>query len=124
MLWKNSGLGRLWSLYLGGNCLSGIASVKELKGLSTLSLAGNRISDLSPLADLTELRFLFLENNQITDLGVLVDMAKKDAAKDKRFAPYWRIYVSGNPLSAAARKFQAADLGGAGVTVSLDEAKP
>jgi len=67
------------------------------------------------------LRFLFLEKNQVVDLGVLVDMARKDAKSDQRFAPYLKIYLSGNPLSDAARGEQVAELRRTGTTVFLEE---
>jgi internalin A len=44
-----------------------------------------------------------LEGNKVTDLSVLVAMAKKDFEGQKRFAPFWRIYLKGNPLPDAAK---------------------
>jgi hypothetical protein len=70
---------------------------------------------------MTNLRFLFLENNQVVDLGVLVDMAKKDAMGEKRFAPYLKVYLSGNPLSEGARTGEVTELRGTGATVFLGE---
>ena len=55
--------------------------------------------DLKPLSELTELRFLILDNNKVTDLSVLVQMAEKDAAGDQRFAPFWNLFLGGNPLT-------------------------
>ena len=39
-------------------------------------------------------------------LSVLVAMGKKDLEGQKRFAPFWNIHVSGNPLSAKAKQEQ------------------
>jgi Leucine-rich repeat (LRR) protein len=114
-------LKNLWSLYLDGNKVSSLSALKDLKLLSTLGLRGNAVSELSPLGGLTELRFLFLENNKITDLGALVQMAKEDAAKEKRFVPYWKVYLSGNPLSESAKSAQLKDLRAAGGTIVLEE---
>lgn len=104
------GLTKLWSLYLDGNQLTDIKPLAELKNLSSLGLKNNQIADLSALAGMTELRYLFLEGNQITDLSVLVEMAKKDAGGEQRFAPFWRVYLTGNPLSDAARNTQLPEL--------------
>ena len=46
---------------------------------------------------------------EVKDLGVLVQMAQKDFAAMKRFAPFWRIYLKGCPLSDGA-KAQIEDL--------------
>jgi internalin A len=103
-------LTKLWSLYLEGNELSDIQQLAGLKNLSSLELTDNKISDLTPLKEMTELRFLMLEKNQITDLGVLIEMAKKDAEGEKRFAPFWQVYLSGNPLSDEAKNTQLPEL--------------
>ena len=66
--------------------------------------------------ELTELRFTFLSRNQVADLTTLVEMAKKDLAGEKRFAPYWNVYVGGNPLSDAG-KAQIEELAKLGVRV-------
>ena len=69
---------------------------------------------------MTELRFLFLGNNKVADLSVLVAMAKKDSEGEKRFAPFWRIYLAGNPLSDAAKNTQVPVLTSYGGRVTLD----
>lgn len=43
-------------------------------------------------------------------MTVLIEMAKADAAGEKRFSPFWRVYLSGNPLSEAARNNQLPEL--------------
>lgn len=96
-------LKKLWSLYLGGNQIADIKPLAGLKNVDTLDLARNKLTDLSPLTDLQPSKFLFLENNQVADLAVLVAMAKKDAEGEKRFAPFWQVYLNGNPLTDAAK---------------------
>ena len=70
---------------------------------------------------MTELRYTFLEGNKVTDLGPLVTMAQKDAKVDRRFAPYWHLYASGNPLPDAAPAGHIAALTQLGVR---DDPKP
>ena len=58
-----------------------------------------------------------IERNQIKDLKPLVDAAKADAAGPKRFAPYLRVYLKGNPLSDAAKSTQLEAFKAAGVRI-------
>ena len=105
-----SGLTKLWSLYLDGNQVAGLSPLGALKNLASLDLRRNKVKDLSPLAPLNSLHYLMLEGNAITDLTSLIAFCKKDADGEKRFAPYLMVYLTGNPLSAAAKKTQIADL--------------
>ena len=73
--------------------------------LKVMDLRDNQVSDLSPLSGMTELRYTMLEGNKVTDLGVLVAMAKKDAEGDRRFAPYWFLYLKGNPLTETVEQY-------------------
>lgn len=94
-----AGLKKLWSLYVDHNAVSDLKPVAELKRLTTIDVRANQISDLAPLAGLTDLRsFVLLSDNKISDISVLIDMAKKDQEKEKRFAPYWEVHLTGNPL--------------------------
>jgi len=111
------GLGKLSSLYLDGNQVADLSPLKDLKWVANLALRNNQVKDLGPLAGMTELRYTFLEGNKITDLGPLVTMAQKDAKGGRRFAPYWHLYVAGNPLSGAAKTGQVAALKKVGVRV-------
>ena len=110
---------KLWSLYLAGNQVSDLKPLGQLRFLSSLDLTDNRITDLSPLEPLTELRYLILNNNRISDLGKLVSMSKKDFEGEKRFAPYLRLYLAGNPLSTDTARGQTKQLEGFGVRVNL-----
>jgi len=92
-------LPKLTSLYLDQNKLTDVGPLSSVKWLSSLDLKQNQIVDVTPLSTLTELRWTFLNQNQIIDISPLVLSAKKDAEGPKRFAPYWNLYLSGNPLS-------------------------
>ena len=111
-------LPKLAALYLEKNKISDITPLKSLRWLDRLDLKDNQLKDVSPLGGMTELRYTFLERNQLTDLAPLVEMAKKDAAGEKRFAPYWNLYVAGNPLTDAG-KAQVAELTKIGVRVTI-----
>ena len=94
---------KLWSLYLNGNKLNSLDQIAGLTRVSSLDLRGNEITDLSPLKSFTELKYLFINDNKITDLAVLVDMAKADSEGQKRFSPFWKLYVAGNPLADGSK---------------------
>jgi hypothetical protein len=115
-----AGLERLSSLYLDGNQVTDITPLKKLKWLSSLGLKKNGISNVAPMSNMTELRYTFLEGNKIADISPLVAMAKKDAAGDRRFAPYWQLYLAGNPLNEAAKKTHLAELKKIGVRVKVE----
>ena len=117
----STGLTKLWSLYADGNQLASIAPVAKLSNLSSLDLRNNQVADLGPVKGLTELRYLLLNNNKVTDLQVLVEMAQKDSAGEKRFAPFWHLYLQGNPLSDAAQNKQLAELKKVGSRVHLKD---
>ena len=88
--------------------------------LSLLDLNDNQVEDLASLSGQTDLKILMLERNKITDLGPLVKAAQADAQGPKRFAPYLRLYIDGNPLSDAAKSDQLAEFKKAGVRVGGD----
>jgi internalin A len=113
------GLQKLWSLYLDHNQIADLKPLAKLTRLSTLDLRNNRIVDVSPLVGMTELSYLFLENNKIEDIGPLVAMAEKDAQGTKEFVLFWKVYLSGNPLSEKALKEQAPKLQSLGARVTL-----
>lgn len=115
------GLNQMWSLYLRGNKVTDLKPLAK-KELTSLDLRGNEVTDLAPLDGMTELRYLMLDKNKVADLAVLVKMAKADDAGQKRFAPFWRIYLHGNPLGDAA-KGQMEELTKLGARVSLEETK-
>ena len=47
-------------------------------------------------------------------------MAKADNEGPKRFAPFWNVYLAGNPLSDAAKTAQVEELKKHGTRVSLE----
>jgi hypothetical protein len=93
---------KLSSLSLPHNQVKDIAALAAVARLSTLDLNENQVENVVPVAKQTEISLLMLEQNKIADLGPLVPWAKADAEGQKRFAPYMRLYLKGNPLSAAA----------------------
>jgi Leucine-rich repeat (LRR) protein len=99
-----AGFRRLSSLYLDKNKLSSVKGVENFKWLSSLSLNDNQLTDVTPIAALNSLYFLFLERNKIKDITPLFEAAKKDSEGEKRFSPYINIFISGNPLSSAAKR--------------------
>jgi internalin A len=110
-------LSKLASLSLGNNQIHDISPLAKLTRITTLELKHNQISDITPLAKQTELSLLMLERNKITDLMPLMNSARADYEGPKRFAPYLRLYISGNPLSDAGRTSQLATLRAYGVRV-------
>ena len=109
---------KLWSLYLGGNPLEDLTVLNGLPWLSTLELKGCSIKEISAISDPTELKYLFLQGNKIRDLQPLLDMVEKDAAGEKRFAPYLHLYVADNPLRGKARGKQIRRMKKLGVRVN------
>jgi hypothetical protein len=139
-------LPKLSALYIAGNKITNVVPLANLKKLSSLDLARNGLSDVAPLAPLVPnlLTFklsenkiqnlapfaaaaprmlLLLEKNEIADLAPLVEACQKDAAGDKRFAPFLRLYLIGNPLGDAAKGAQIEALKAAGVKVYLEPEK-
>lgn len=108
------GLVKLSSLSVGHNKVKDIGVLAKVTRLLTLDLNDNQIEDLAPVTKQTELSMLLLERNKVKDLAVLIPWAKADADGPKRFAPYLRIYLKGNPLSEAAKTTQTATLKGFG----------
>jgi len=91
-------LEKIWSLSLDGNRVHSLEPITKMKWLSSLDLRGNGLKDIGPVSSLTELKYLVIEGNQLEDLSTLVEMAKKDAEGDRRFSPFWRIYLANNPF--------------------------
>ena len=99
------GIPRLHTIHANDNQIKSIAGINAAKRLDSLGLRGNQISDLKPLVGLTGLMYhLFLEGNQIKDLGPLLELCKADLEGEKRFAPYLKIYLKGNPLDENGKK--------------------
>ncbi|GIX00692.1 MAG: hypothetical protein KatS3mg111_4024 [Pirellulaceae bacterium] len=109
---------KIWTLYLASNPVQDFQPISELKWLSSLDLSDCQVEDLSFLRPLTELKYVNLRNNKISDLGVLVEMAEQDEAR--RFAPFWRIHLGGNPLDNDKAKAQIARLKELGARITLD----
>ena len=138
-------LTKLSALYIAGNKIADVAPLAKLEKLSSLDLArnqvvdlkpltnvgilsllklsGNQIADISPLAKPLSVRLLLLENNKLTDLAPFVEAVKADAAGDKRLAPFLRLYLTGNPLSDAAKTAQIEALKAAGAKIEFGDMK-
>lgn len=99
-----AGLTKLSSLSLGRNQVKDLGPLAKVTRLTTLDLNDNQIEDLRPLTGQTELSLLMLERNKIVDLTPLVQMVKADAEGSRRFAPYLRLYLKGNPLQVGVLK--------------------
>jgi Leucine-rich repeat (LRR) protein len=109
------GLTKLSSLSLAKNKIINLTPLAKVNHLMTLDLKDNDISIITPLKSQGELSMLMLERNKITDLAPLVEAVQADAKGPKRFAPFLRLWLAGNPLSPAAKTKQLADLKAAGV---------
>lgn len=118
------GLSKIWTLYAARNPLGEMAGINQLKWLSSLDLAGSHIESLDFLTGLTELHYVNLEQNKISDWGPLVRMAEEDAAGQKRFAPFLRLYIHGNQLEADGVADQLAALRKIGTRVFVEPAIP
>lgn len=116
-------LERLSSLDLARNQVSDLVPLTNVGVLSLLKLSGNQIADITPLAKPLSLRMLLLENNKLTDLAPFVAAVKADADGEKRFAPFLRLYLTGNPLSDAAKTAQIEALKAAGVKIEFGDMK-
>jgi Leucine-rich repeat (LRR) protein len=116
-----AGLNKIWTLYVAENPITDFAPVSQLKWLSSLDVRACNISDLAFLKPLTELNYVMLAENKIADLGVVVEMAQADATGAKRFAPFWRLYLWGNPFSDAANQQQIPALKAAGSKVFTEK---
>lgn len=92
-------LDKIWSLALDGNRVQSLEPIANMKWLSSLDVRGNGLNDIRPITSLRELKYLVIEGNKIEDLSPLVEMASKDAEGDRRFSPFWRIYLADNPLN-------------------------
>ena len=51
---------------------------------------------------MNSLRMLFLQGNRIEDLAPILETARKDAVKTRRYAPYLRLWLKGNPITSDA----------------------
>lgn len=94
-------LPKVWTLYLANNPVEDFGPIGKLKWLSSLDLSRCKLKDLSFLKPLTELKTVILQDCELNDLEPLLQMAKGD--EQRRFAPFWRLYLKGNPLKDSAQ---------------------
>ena len=106
-------------MYLQGNPVSDLKAISGLRFLDSLNIAKTSVSDLSPLVALTNLKRVNMEESKVNDLGVLVEMAKKDAAGETRFSPFWNLHLKGCKLSEVAKTTQLDELKKMGARIHL-----
>lgn len=111
---------KMVSIYIKNNKVTDLAPLAQLPWLERLDVSGNGVTDISALTSLTEWRYLFLMRNQITDLTSLLEMSKKDMEGEKRFAPFWNVYLAENPLSEESQQNQLPELRKTAKTVDLE----
>ena len=99
-------LGKIWSLDISENKITDLGPVGKLEWLTSLNFNSNAVSSLEPLSPLTDLDRIQMKTNQIKDLGPLVEMCQKDAEGERRFAPYLRVHLDGNPLDEQTKDAQ------------------
>jgi Leucine-rich repeat (LRR) protein len=71
-----------------------------------MDLSDNPISDIEPLTKQTDLTLCMIRNAKVENLQPLLAWARADSESQKRFAPFLRLYLEGNPLSDAAKDEQ------------------
>jgi internalin A len=98
------GMKKVVALYLAGNPLKDLQPIGEMRSVDTLDLSGCGVEDLSFLKPL-KLRSLNLTDNKIQSVAPLLEMAQADSRRD--FAPFWRIYLKGNPIDTMSEQVQA-----------------
>jgi Leucine-rich repeat (LRR) protein len=99
-------LPRIVTLYADGNQLLDLEGVEKLRGLTSLSVGNNHIADLSPLSGLRAPSFLRFSTNRVSDLKPFYQAAVADLEGSKNWAPFVRVYLEGNPLSANSVKLR------------------
>ena len=57
----------------------------------------------------------------ITDISVLLEMASGDSSGARRFSPFWRVYLYGNPLSEKATQEQLPALKNISAKVTVEK---
>jgi len=98
------GMTKAWSLYLAGNPIKDFKPIGDMRSVDTLDLSRCGLEDLTFLKPL-KLKSLQLVDNKIQNVTPLLEMAQADTAFD--FAPFWRIYLKGNPLDATSEQVHA-----------------
>ncbi|MCA9191877.1 MAG: leucine-rich repeat domain-containing protein [Planctomycetales bacterium] len=111
-------LPKVWTCYLAGNPVKDFGPVGKLRWLSSADFSNCHLENLDFLRPLSEIKYLNCQENKLSDLQVLVEMAQSD--KERRFAPFWEIYLKGNPLSEKAKTEQLEALKSLGARLHLE----
>ncbi len=114
-------LPKVWTLYLANNPVKDFSPIGEMKWLTSLDLKNCGVTDFGFLKNLTELNYVMAVDNKVKDLTPLVEMATAD--KERRFSPFWRLYLAGNPLEEKAKGEQIEALKKLGARIELEKAK-
>ena len=109
-------LARLERLVAPDREIAHLTGLECATALKRSVLTDNPISDASPLAGLTALTRLSLEHNRISDVYPLVANTGPGTGD--------RVYLFGNPLSAASRNTHIPALRARGVEVFLNQPPP
>ena len=122
----------LTHLYMVGNSISNISSLKNLTSLTHLYLSNNSISDISALKGLTSLTHLYLSNNSISVISALegltsltdLDLSENsinDVSALENLTSLRSLYINENPISdyGPLHTLKAA-IENAGNTISMD----
>ncbi len=111
-------LTKVWSLYLAGNPVKDFTPVGQLKWLANFDASDCGLKQIEFLRPVPRLEYLQLSNNKLDDLSVLVEMAESD--EERRFAPFWRIYLKDNPLDGESAQKQLQRLRELGARIVVD----
>lgn len=109
---------KVWTLYLAQNPVKDFEPIGQLKWLSSLDLQSCKVRNLKFLKPLTELKYVNLKDNKLKGIFPLVAMAKGDT--ERRFSPFWRIYLKGNPLDGEKTESQLSQLKELGARISME----
>gem|GEM_PF-699919 len=120
-----SDMKKVWTLYAGKNPIKDFSAIRKLSWLESLDLHQTDLKNLDFLQPLTELKRLTLNSNKIEDLSPLVEACEADAAGPRRFSPFLRLDLRGNPLNDMAKSTQLAKLKDLGVRITVEgDTKP
>ena len=108
----------LTMLNCGGTLCNSLEPLQGMR-LQWISFWGCGVTEIDALEGMA-ITSLFCDANEIEDLSPLVQMAAVDAQGDQRFAPFWHIYLAGNPLSEDAKTKQLEFLKKLGARIQLE----
>lgn len=111
-------LTKVWTLYVAKNPIKDFAPVGKLKWLSSFDASQCNLEKLDFLKPLTELKYVNVSENKLKDVSVLLEMARAD--EERRFSPFWKLYLKGNPLEEKTAEEQLEQLTKMGARISME----